>query len=215
MDVSRAPIRSQNSTKGFALCVFVDCGSGGCVCIPVWSFLCRQTIKITIGDHETVGDLRTKIAEELDDPNRYVGFEVSAMCSSGSSFVAQLHECLLSAWIVQWLSRFRYKPENIKLTFMSNMLFDDSQTLRDAGIHNDDTINLLVDCCYWKKSRKTCNEGAASAGLPHGEAVEEAGQGAAEAEGAVEQAAAEHNGSAAAEATQDAPLVEDAAETKE
>ncbi|CDI77358.1 ubiquitin, putative [Eimeria acervulina] len=154
------------------------CGSGGCVCIPVWSFLCRQTIKITIGDHETVGDLRTKIAEELDDPNRY-------------------------------------KPENIKLTFMSNMLFDDSQTLRDAGIHNDDTINLLVDCCYWKKSRKTCNEGAASAGLPHGEAVEEAGQGAAEAEGAVEQAAAEHNGSAAAEATQDAPLVEDAAETKE
>ncbi|CDJ30131.1 ubiquitin, putative [Eimeria mitis] len=131
------------------------CGSGGCVCIPIWSFLCRQTIKITIGDHETVGDLKRRIAEELDDPNRY-------------------------------------KQDNIKLTFMSNMLFDDSQVLKDAGIHNDDTINLLVDCCYWKKSRKTDNDAAASAPPKAEEDAAEGGQDAAEDEGAAEEAAAEH-----------------------
>ncbi|KAL8446020.1 hypothetical protein Emag_004872 [Eimeria magna] len=46
-------------------------GAGGCVCVPLWSYLCRQTIHISIPDHMTVGDLKKRIAEELDDPNRY------------------------------------------------------------------------------------------------------------------------------------------------
>ncbi|CDI74608.1 ubiquitin, putative [Eimeria praecox] len=149
------------------------CGSGGCVCVPIWSFLCRQTIKITIGDHETVGDLKTKIAEDLDDPNRY-------------------------------------KPENIKLTFMSNMLFDDSQVLKDAGIHDGDTINLLVDCCYWKNSRKSGNEAAASAPAK----AEEAADDVAKAQGDAEEAGAEHGEGAVgdqAESPHETPLLDDAA----
>ncbi|CDJ49384.1 ubiquitin, putative [Eimeria brunetti] len=148
------------------------CGSGGCVCVPIWSFLCRQTIKITIGDHETVGDLKRMIAEDLDDPSRYT-------------------------------------PENIKLTFMSSMLIDDSQVLKDAGIHNDDTINLLVDCCYWKKSRKSGNE-AASAPPKAEEDAAEAGQDVAEAEGAEgegapeEEAGEQGDSAAGAEANEDA-----------
>ncbi|KAL8438114.1 hypothetical protein ACSSS7_000479 [Eimeria intestinalis] len=45
--------------------------AGGCVCVPLWSYLCRQTINICIPDHMRVGDLKKRIAEELDDPNRY------------------------------------------------------------------------------------------------------------------------------------------------
>ncbi|KAL8271305.1 hypothetical protein Esti_004744 [Eimeria stiedai] len=46
-------------------------GTGGCVCVPLWSYLCRQTINVTIPDYMTVGDLKKRIAAELDDPNRY------------------------------------------------------------------------------------------------------------------------------------------------
>lgn len=80
---ARPAMGGQQHRAWLALRIFTDCGSGGCVCVPIWSFLCRQTIKITIGDHETVGDLKTKIAEDLDDPNRYGGYEVSGRCIEG------------------------------------------------------------------------------------------------------------------------------------
>ena len=40
------------------------------MCVPLWSFLFRQTINISIPDHKTVGDLKTMVADELNDPNR-------------------------------------------------------------------------------------------------------------------------------------------------
>lgn len=51
-----------------------DCGNGGCVCVPLWAFFCRQTISIKIADHMTVKDLKESIAEELNDPGRLVTF---------------------------------------------------------------------------------------------------------------------------------------------
>ncbi|CDJ43026.1 ubiquitin, putative [Eimeria tenella] len=103
-----------------------NCGAGACVCIPIWSFLCRQTINVTIASHETVGDLKQRVAEELDDPDRY-------------------------------------SADKIRLTFNNNMLFDDSQVLKDVGMKNNSTVTILVDCCYWAKPRKQANKPAGDA----------------------------------------------------
>lgn len=100
---------------------------------------------------------------------------------------------------------------------MSTMLFDDSQVLKDAGIHNDDTVNFLVDCCYWKKSRKTGNNGAASAPLKAEDAAD-AAQDVADANEDAGEGASKHGGDeAGAEARDphDAALVENPGEHQE
>ncbi|KEP65650.1 UNVERIFIED_CONTAM: ubiquitin, putative [Hammondia hammondi] len=48
-----------------------QCGSGGCVIMPLWAFCCRQTYVLEVPDHETVGFLRKRICEELGDNENY------------------------------------------------------------------------------------------------------------------------------------------------
>ncbi|KAL8424594.1 hypothetical protein Efla_003710 [Eimeria flavescens] len=51
-------------------------GAGGCACVPLWAYFCRQTILIDIPDHRTVGDLKKRVAEELNDPQRYTADKI-------------------------------------------------------------------------------------------------------------------------------------------
>ncbi|OEH76658.1 uncharacterized protein LOC34623089 [Cyclospora cayetanensis] len=62
------------------------CGSGGCVCVPLWSFLCRQTINIKISDYKSVRDLKELIADELNDPDRYTAANIKLTFSGSMLF---------------------------------------------------------------------------------------------------------------------------------
>ncbi|KAF8817664.1 putative ubiquitin [Cardiosporidium cionae] len=41
-----------------------------CACFPFWGLLCRQRIKIHIMLHESVGDLKQKLADKINIPNK-------------------------------------------------------------------------------------------------------------------------------------------------